>query len=151
MTPEGDQSAVELAQGVTIPRHALGYSYARSAGPGGQSVNKLNTQATLRVRLDAIRGLDEMALGRLRRLGGRRITRDGQIVFRCGARRSQWQNRQTCLERLQKMVAKAAQPPKKRRKTRPTRAAVERRLQEKRRTGEKKQRRQSKRSHGDQE
>ena len=140
---------IELARGVTLAREALRFTYARSAGPGGQSVNKLNTQATLHVLLADIRGLDAAAMGRLRGLAGRRITRTGEIVFRCGARRSQWQNRQTCLERLQAMVAKAAVRPTVRRKTKPSRGAVERRLQQKRRTGEKKQRRQSKRVRGD--
>lgn len=99
--------------------------------------------------MEAIRGLDEGGRRRLKRLAGRRLTSEGELVFRCGARRSQRQNRETCIDRLLSMVAKAAERPVKRRKTRPSRRAVERRLEEKKRVGEKKRRRGSGRSGGD--
>lgn len=146
--PETPETRIELARGVTIAPEVLRFSYSRSSGPGGQSVNKLNTRATLRVRLADIRGLDAAAGARLRRLAGRRLTQDDEIIFRSGARRSQWQNRQTCVERFKAMVAEAAVRPRTRRRTRPSRAQIERRLRSKREQSEKKRRRRS-RGHDD--
>ena len=42
---------VRIGPGVMLPKSALVFSFARSSGPGGQSVNKLNTKAYLHVKL----------------------------------------------------------------------------------------------------
>ena len=70
---------IELAPGVSAPDTAVRLQFARSGGPGGQNVNKLNTKAELWVRLDAIQGLSYNALARLRAMAGRRVTSEGEI------------------------------------------------------------------------
>lgn len=102
--------------------------FIRASGPGGQNVNKVATAARLRVRLDAIRGLDEEGLRRLETLAGKRLTVDGELVIRAETHRTQEGNRRAALERLARMVAQAAVCPKIRRATKPTRASKERRL-----------------------
>lgn len=133
---------MELGRGAWIRPERLRFSFSRSGGPGGQSVNKLNTRAELRIAVGDIGGLSRAAAGRLRRAAGARLNQGDEIVLASGASRSQRENRERCVERLRAMVVKAATPPKRRKKTRPSRAAEERRLKAKREQSEKKQRRQ---------
>ncbi|MBT8486729.1 MAG: aminoacyl-tRNA hydrolase [Phycisphaerales bacterium] len=139
--PEESPSTERLAPGVWVARNDLRFTFTRSQGPGGQAVNKLSTAAQLRVPVDAIRGLDERALRRLRRLAGRRLTADDEIMIQSQESRSQLKNRQRCMERLRSLVLHARVVPKIRKKTKPSRAMIQRRLDAKRRLKEKKSRR----------
>jgi ribosome-associated protein len=136
---------VQLGAGVTIPAARLHYAFSRSGGPGGQAVNKLSTRAELRVAVKDIDGLTEHAAARLRRLAGRRLTQNDQIVLHAQTSRSQLDNKVECLARLRAMVEQALIVPKVRKKRKPTRSMVERRLVSKRRASEKKQLRRSRR------
>lgn len=37
---------------IDIPLSQLSFSFARSSGPGGQNVNKVNTKVELRIKID---------------------------------------------------------------------------------------------------
>jgi ribosome-associated protein len=132
---------IELAPGVHVPADALRVQYARSSGPGGQNVNKLNTRAELWIDLNAITGLSDGAIQRLRRLAGKRLTRSDQIHLVAQTERSQERNREAVLGRLTQMIEEAMIEPKIRRPTKPSRAAKRRRLEQKRRRGDVKSRR----------
>src|SRR5438067_12471465 len=95
---------IELAPGVFAPASALRFGFARSSGPGGQNVNKLNTKAELWVSFSDIRGLDEWSLRRLRTLAGKRITREGLLHLSAQTERSQERNRQAVLDRLRLLI-----------------------------------------------
>src|SRR5438309_4429111 len=82
-------AGVELAPGVYAPEAALRFQYARSSGPGGQNVNKVNTKAELWVPLSAITGLGERASRRLVALAGRRLTAAGELHIAADTERSQ--------------------------------------------------------------
>jgi ribosome-associated protein len=132
---------IELAPGVHVPSDALRVQYARSSGPGGQNVNKLNTRAELWIDLNAITGLSHGAIQRLRRLAGKRLTRGDEIHLVAQTERSQERNREAVLGRLAQLIEEAMIEPKIRRPTRPSRAAKRRRLEQKRRRGDVKSRR----------
>lgn len=138
---ESPDNSIELATGVNVRPESLRYSFSRSSGPGGQSVNKLNTKAELRLDLRDIQGLSHPGLQRLRDLAGRRLTKNDELVITDEATRSQLENREACLKRLREMVAQAAITPRKRKKSRPSAGMIRRRLEEKRKQSEKKQRR----------
>src|SRR5262245_41140490 len=118
--PPGDQANIVLARGVWVDPEALRFSYVRSSGPGGQSVNKLSSKAQLRVSVGSIAGLRADAAQRLRELAGRRLTREDELVFSSGTSRVQSDNREACLERLRALVARAVAVPRPRKASRPT-------------------------------
>lgn len=66
---------------------------------------------------------------RLLALPGRRVSKDGILLLKSQAARSQEQNRAGALERLQQIVAQAAQVPEIRRPTKPTYGSRQRRLE----------------------
>ncbi len=135
---------VELAPGVTVARDGFRLQFARSGGPGGQNVNKLNTKAEIWVLLSAIRGLRESAIERLRAAAGNRLTKAGEIHLVSESERSQEGNRLDVMNRLRELIVQAKVEPKRRRKTRPSAGAKRRRLEAKKKRGEiKSQRRES--------
>jgi ribosome-associated protein len=129
----GSESGTELAPGVRAPASALRMQFSRSAGPGGQNVNKVNTKAELWLALSGVAGLSAGAGRRLVATAGRKITQAGELHLTCETERTAEGNRQALFERLREMIVAAMVEPKRRRKTRPTRASKKRRLDAKRR------------------
>ena len=106
--------------------------FARSGGPGGQNVNKVNSKAIARIRLDQLRGLSpgEAAMAASKLAG--RLTISGELIVQADEERDQGRNREAALARLYALISGAARLPKPRKPTRPTRASRERRLASKR-------------------
>ncbi len=126
-------SLVSIAPGVTARPDDLRFHFARSGGPGGQNVNKVNSKAELRVRPEALLGLSGAALHRLTSAQANRMTVDGDLLIVADSSRSQFANRQACLEKLRGYVEAALKEPKIRRKTRPSAGSWQRRLDSKKR------------------
>lgn len=114
-------------------------TFVRSAGPGGQNVNKVATAAQLRFRLDQSTALDAAAKQRLRKLAGRRLTDAGEVLIIARNHRTQEGNRREAMARLEELIEAARRVPIVRRATRPTRASKERRITSKVRQGRNKQ------------
>jgi ribosome-associated protein len=128
--------------GIRIPLEEFTFTFVRSAGPGGQNVNKVNSKATLRWPIAGSSSLPEDVRRRFIAKYGNRLTGDGEILLTSQRFRDQPRNRADCLEKLREMVAAVAVAPKKRKRTRPTLASKERRLGEnRRRSGHKQLRR----------
>ena len=119
----------------------LQFTYARSSGPGGQNVNKVNTKAILRVSIASLDGLPEDAADRLREQAGRRLTQDDELLIAADDARTQRQNRAACLSRLRALIAAALVKPVPRRPRRVTKAMKRRKQERKKQQSEKKQRR----------
>jgi ribosome-associated protein len=110
----------------------------RSAGAGGQNVNKVSSAVHLRFDV-AASSLPAWLKSRLLGLQDNRLTRDGVVVIKSQQHRSQDMNREEALQRLHAIVEGAAHIPKARKATRPTRASKKRRLEGKIRRGRIKQ------------
>lgn len=126
---------------VRIPLDEIEVRATRSGGPGGQHVNTASTRVEVRWSVAESRALTDAQRERLMSKLGHRLDARGRMRVTSSARRSQHQNRQTAIARLQEIVNQALERPKPRKKSRPSRAAVEARLNEKRRRAERKQRR----------
>lgn len=124
-----------IRPGVVIPAGELTWSFSRSGGPGGQSVNTTDSRVQLTFDLVASPSVpDHLKERAVVRLAPR--LRDGRLTVSASDERSQLQNRQVARRRMAELLARAMEPPaRKRRATKPTRSSVERRLQSKKARG----------------
>lgn len=119
-----------------IPIKELNFEFARSGGPGGQNVNKLNTKVHLTWNFEKSSVLSEIQKSRFRLLFKNMIKENGEVMLTSQRFRVQARNIADCTHRLQEMVDAACVVPKKRFKTKPGKAAVKKRLEGKRISGE---------------
>lgn len=121
-----------------IPLDEFAFQYARSSGPGGQNVNKVNTKVQLRWAVTRSPSLTEAIRQRFLAKYGNRINAEGEFQISSTRYRDQKRNQEDCLEKLAELLRAVAEPPKSRKKTKPTRGSKERRLKEKKRQSERK-------------
>jgi len=121
---------------LVIPADELSWTAVRSAGPGGQNVNKVASKVDLRFDLEGSRALTDAVKQRLRRIAAARLDAEGRIAIVSQSARTQTRNLELARERLVELVRAALIPPKPRRKTRPSKASKRRRIADKRQRSE---------------
>lgn len=125
-----DTNALQITSTVTIPVSEIELSAIRAQGPGGQNVNKVSSAIHLRFNIGTS-SLPDTLKERLLALNDQRITKDGVIVIKAQASRSQEKNRMEALQRLQELLQRASIVPTLRRATRPTRSSQVKRVESK--------------------
>lgn len=115
-----------------IPEEEVEIIFSRSSGPGGQNVNKVSSRVQLRWNIGHSKAFYIPDKERIRSSLKNQVTTGDEIVVTAAQERSQAQNRELALKRLNNMVQQALKVPKKRFPTRPTLTSKLKRLAKKR-------------------
>jgi ribosome-associated protein len=138
-----DTAVIIINSELRLPQAEVRYRTTRSSGPGGQHVNKTETQVEL--LFDVAHSPSLTAAQRQRILSQLKnlIDQDGVLHLTAQSERSQLRNREIVTARFQAVLAAALRVPKKRRPTKPSAASKARRIEGKKRRGQIKQLRRS--------
>ncbi|TWU49113.1 alternative ribosome rescue aminoacyl-tRNA hydrolase ArfB [Rubripirellula reticaptiva] len=123
---------------LTISEKEIGITTARSSGPGGQNVNKVNSKVTMHWSPSACESLDPAWRRRFVARQSNRINREGQLVLHSDKYRDQVRNLADARQKLVDLLLECQDAPTPRKATRPSRASQRRRMDQKTRVSQKK-------------
>jgi ribosome-associated protein len=126
---------------LSIPLTEFDLSFARSSGPGGQNVNKVNSKAVLYWDIGKSPSIPEPVRQRFLARYHHRVAAGDIVVIQSDEYRDQRRNVDACMAKLADMLRSVLTPPKPRKPTKPTKGSVQRRITDKKRSGEKKKNR----------
>jgi ribosome-associated protein len=118
-----------------VNESSITFSFIHSSGPGGQNVNKVATAVELRLDLERS-NLSEFIISAIRKRFPNRINKQGELIITARKYRTQLENRNYAISRLNELIEAASQRRKVRIKTKPTTASRTARITTKKQRGE---------------
>ncbi len=135
---------LKTTQKLTIANKEVQWRFSRSSGPGGQNVNKNETQVEIIFNIPKSTSLNSFQKNLLLRQCKNKII-NGSISIKVQEKRTQLQNRQLAIQKLISLLEDILLSEEKVRKvTTPTKASQRRRIESKKKRGEIKRNRQNK-------
>jgi len=129
---------IRINDELTIDDKELHFEFARSSGPGGQNVNKVETKVRLHFDIRSSRSLDPEQRALIEERLATRITKDGVLHVASQRHRSREANRRATIDRFVELIADALEEDEPRVRTKVSKAQRRRRLDSKRRRSQKK-------------
>ncbi len=127
---------------VSLLYNELDFTASRSGGPGGQNVNKVNSKISLRFDVPHSQILTEEEKQTIMQRLSAYLTKDGVLYLSSQEKRSQLENKEAVVAKLQALLTKAFETKKRRKRSKPTKAAIQKRIKSKKLVSEKKKWRQ---------
>ena len=121
-----------------IDEDDLRFEFARSSGPGGQNVNKVETKVRLLFDIRDSRSLNPEQRSRIEERLSTRITKVGVLHVSSQRHRTREANRRATIERFVELLAEALEEEEPRVRTRVSKTQRKRRLESKRKRSQKK-------------
>lgn len=116
----------------------LEFTASRSEGPGGQNVNKVNSKVTLRWDIANSQLISDDEKRTIEEKLSSFLTKDGILMLSAQDKRSQLQNKEAVMEKLDTLLARAFAVKKRRKPTKPSKSAKAERIKKKKLVSEKK-------------
>lgn len=129
---------IPITPDLVIPESELTFTAARSGGPGGQNVNKVNSKVSVEFHVASSSVLTDEQKAKISQRLSARINNEGFLRVTSQQHRTQNANREAVIEKFAELVRSAFVEQKKRKPTKVSRAAKERRLQGKKMISERK-------------
>lgn len=120
----------------TIPFHEYQFETTRSSGAGGQHINKTESAVILRWNLSQSEAFSDDVKYKLHFKLKNFMNQEGEVLIRSQESRSQKQNKDMCIDKLNYIIKNALKEPKKRIKTKPTRSSQRKRVEGKKHRSE---------------
>jgi ribosome-associated protein len=127
---------IRINNDLEIDESELDYEFARSSGPGGQNVNKVETKVTLKFAIETSRSLSDRQKTKIAEGLASRITKDGVLRVTSQRHRTREANRHAAIARFIELVDDALEERPPRKPTKVSRAARKRRIEGKKRRGQ---------------
>ena len=123
--------AIVINQDLSIPDAEVRFSAARSGGPGGQHVNKVNSRVILEFNVRQTSALTQYQKRKIAERAGHRMNQQGILKLQAQRHRTQSANRADLMEKFVEVLRDALRPVKSRVPTRVPHRVREKRLEQK--------------------